>query len=187
MRVGYDRIALTLTMNRATSRISTHTLSHASHALAEFFAGIVLVEEEDGSLRPVVPSSEASQPQSSILAVLETDELELTEPDFSIDPIGSNLPDQQLPQDTQVLVSLAQLRQWYAVSRSRGQHDRLSRIQALGVLFKQTFGAADPEVPKPFLGWSSEEIQWWLADLDGNPAELNQAETCFSSPVLSLG
>ncbi|HEY9906590.1 MAG TPA: hypothetical protein V6D18_03140 [Thermosynechococcaceae cyanobacterium] len=144
-------------MNRA-SHTSTNELSHASQALAEFFAGVVLVEE-NGTLQPIEGLSE--NPPRSSEPVLEPAEVELTESDLT----EPEHLDQSSSPESQVLVSLAQLRQWYAVARSRGQRDRLPRIQALGTLFKQTFGVAEPEAQRPFVGWSAQEVQWWLEDL----------------------
>lgn len=178
MKVGHDLIPFP--MNRATSRPSNPSLSHASHALAEFFAGVVLIEEEDGSLQPVARISEAMQLQASPLTdLLEATEFELAESETLIEldtQLESELPDRQPPPESQVLVSLAQLRQWYAAARSRAQHDRLGRIQALGILFKQTFGETHPADPKPFVGWSAEEMHWWLEEC--NPlVQERQVET----------
>jgi hypothetical protein len=170
-------------MNRATSRTFSSELVHASQALAEFFAGVILIEAEDGTLQQVGQAATIQPPASIEADLLEATALEGAEFDLddsevlsevlsdseALEEFESQVPEPpEPPSERQVLVSLAQLRQWYAVARSRGQHDRLPRIQALGVLFKRSFGDADPEVPKPFVGWSAEEIQWWLADCNSS-------------------
>jgi hypothetical protein len=68
-------------------------------------------------------------------------------------------------QDEQWRVSLNQLRQWYAIARALGRSDRLLRIAQLGSQFKQMFGEAEPDLPRPFSAWSAREIEWWLADI----------------------
>ena len=167
-------------MNRASSQTSSSELVHASQVLAEFFLGVILIEEEDGSLQQVGQAAAIQFPRSTeaglleaAVGLLEAAELDsgesatLSESEILVGAEAGSEPETpEPPLESQVLVSLAQLRQWYALARSRGQHDRLPRIQALGVLFKQSFGDAEPEVQKPFVGWTTEEMQWWLADFN---------------------
>lgn len=125
-------------------------LSHASYALAQFFDGIV-IEDVDLDWQPVASPEQGRSPAS---------------PPAPMPPIAASAAaTAPFMQDEQWRVSLNQLRQWYAIARALGRSDRLLRIAQLGSQFKQMFGEAEPDLPRPFSAWSAREIEWWLADI----------------------
>lgn len=166
-----------LGMDQSTSNASVDDgLSQASHALASFFDGIVFVEEADGTLRQVetVQASEGTGLNLSEFSLPASDAIEEPEVSHSIEAL---LPEQLnllQAQGVQPLISLSQLRQWYATTRSLGRFDRLARIAELGRLFKQMFGEVNPNQLHAFTGWSMEEVEWWLEDMAGSQQSQSQ-------------
>ncbi|MBD2020563.1 hypothetical protein H6F43_10220 [Leptolyngbya sp. FACHB-36] len=133
-------------------------LRQASHALAAAFGGVVLVEDATGALQ-VDALQKPKAPTSSNDSLLmheslgEPEELDREQLDLF------EIPDRQL------LVSLSQLRHWYAIARELQRDECLPRIADLGRRFKQAFGDANPDQPQPFTTWSAEDVECWLDDL----------------------
>lgn len=138
-------------------------LSHASRLLAEFFEGVVIEDVDEADRAEAIAPTEGKPPLPAPVIPVESVPL------FAVSaPLTDSLPDETIEPDQpeqQLLVSLDQLREWYAIARSLQRVDRLQRIAQLGSQFKRLYGDATPSEPHPFTAWSEKEVEWWLADL----------------------
>lgn len=179
-------------------------LSRASSALAQFFDGVVITDEdcddtedmhpveveyavdfdtiEEAELFDAALTSECSSECSEDASTLAQESADLEAIcDEAVEQAAEpelEQPEVVCVQDVRLQVSLNQLREWYAIARALGRSDRLVRIAQLGSKFKHAFGDAEPDRPHPFTVWSAKEVEWWLEDL----AEYQSCERSLVHP-----
>lgn len=124
----------------------------AAWSLADAFDGVV--SNEDG--RPV-PRPRSVHPSE------QPDPIQV--PDQSPQFVQLDLFSEEGVVEPQP-ISLHQLRHWYAIAQALDRSpQRLARIQALGLRFKQSFGEADADLEHLWTGWDASDYDLWQWDL----------------------